>query len=97
VVCHDWFTTVINDGSKKSFLEDPYLTELSTIVTTISGDVVTLQDTIAYAFLSSQQSDEGTINDSRILNAQKDGKEIFYTIEVGHNLTVGDPVLVKID
>jgi Ser-tRNA(Ala) deacylase AlaX len=82
---------------RKIFWEDPYLTELSTIVTSVSGDVVTLRDTIAYAFSGGQQSDEGTINGLKIIEAQKDGKEIFYTIEAGHDLNEGDPVLLRID
>jgi len=84
-------------ATRKVFWEDPYLTELSTIVTGVNGDVVTLRDTIAYAFSGGQQSDDGTINGFRILKAQKAGKEIEYTIEAGHNLTKDSPVLLKID
>ncbi|WP_027383945.1 alanine--tRNA ligase-related protein [Epilithonimonas caeni] len=82
---------------RKIFWEDPYQTELTTSVAGISGNVVTLKETIAYAFSGGQQSDDGTINGFKIVKAQKSGKEIFYTIEEGHNLKPGDIVEVKID
>ena len=82
---------------RKVFWEDPYLTELSTIITSVNGDVVTLKDTIAYAFSGGQQSDEGTLNGFKILGAQKARREINYTIENTHTLKAGDPVLLRID
>jgi alanyl-tRNA synthetase len=82
---------------RKVFWEDPYLAELYTVVTGVNGDVITLRDTIAYAFSGGQQSDDGTINGFKILKAQKSGKEIEYTIESGHNLIAGAQVLLKID
>jgi len=82
---------------RKIFWEDPYQTELTTTVTGVSGNVVTLKETIAYAFAGGQQSDDGTINGFKIVKAQKSDKEIFYTIEEGHNLKPGDIVEVKID
>jgi alanyl-tRNA synthetase len=86
-----------NMAVRKVFWEDPYLTELSTIITSVNGGVVTLRDTIAYAFSGGQQSDAGTINGFEILGAQKAGREINYTIESAHNLKAGDPVLLMID
>ncbi|MPS74988.1 MAG: alanyl-tRNA editing protein [Chryseobacterium sp.] len=82
---------------RKIFWEDPYQTELTTSVAGISSNVVTLKETIAYAFSGGQQSDDGTINSFKIIKAEKSGKEIFYTIEEGHNLKPGDIVEVKID
>lgn len=87
----------MNNGCKKNFWEDPYLTELSTFVTSVHGDIITLRGTIAYAFSGGQQSDEGTINGFNILKAQKDGKEILYIIYAMHNLKEGDTVQVKIN
>ncbi|GGG59429.1 alanine--tRNA ligase-related protein [Epilithonimonas arachidiradicis] len=83
--------------ARKIFWEDPYQTELTTSVAGISGNVVTLKETIAYAFSGGQQSDDGTINGFKIVKAQKSDKEIFYTIEERHNLKPGDIVEVKID
>jgi Ser-tRNA(Ala) deacylase AlaX len=82
---------------RKVFWEDPYLTELTTVITSVDENIITLRDTIAYAFSGGQQSDDGTVNDFSILKAQKDGKEIYYTIATGHNLKVGHQVLLKID
>jgi Ser-tRNA(Ala) deacylase AlaX len=82
---------------KKFFWVDPYQTELLTTISSVDENVVTLKETIAYAFSGGQQSDDGTINGIKILKAQKDGKQIYYTIERGHNLKVDDKVLLKID
>ena len=82
---------------RKVFWDDPYQTELQTTVTSAGENIITLRETIAYAFSGGQQSDDGTINDYKILKAQKNGKEIYYTIDSGHNLRTGDTVLVKID
>ena len=82
---------------KKIFWVDPYQTELITTISSVDENVVTLKETIAYAFSGGQQSDDGTINGIKILKAQKDGKQIYYTIERGHNLKVDDEVLLKID
>ena len=82
---------------KKVFWDDPYQTELQTVVTSANGNVLTLRETIAYAFSGGQQSDDGTINGFKISKAQKDGKQIYYTIENGHDLKVDYEVLLKID
>lgn len=82
---------------RKVFWENPYLTELSTIVTSVDQDEVTLRETIAYAFSGGQQSDDGTINGYRIQQARKQGQEIIYTLESGHGLSAGNTVLLQID
>lgn len=82
---------------RKVFWEDPYQIELQTTITSIAGNVLTLKETIAYAFSGGQQSDDGTINDHKILKSQKNGKEIYYTIDNDHNLETGDTVQLKID
>src|SRR6266542_640781 len=82
---------------KKIFWVDPYKTELLTTISGVNGNIVTLTETIAYAFSGGQQSDDGTLNQYKILMAQKNGKEIYYTIEEGHNLKINDEVLLTID
>jgi Ser-tRNA(Ala) deacylase AlaX len=82
---------------KKLFWEDPYLTEIEATVTGVSGDVVTLDRTIAYAESGGQESDYGTIGGHEIRKAELDGTEIFYTIASGHALGTGDVVKVMID
>ncbi|WP_345258099.1 alanyl-tRNA editing protein [Flaviaesturariibacter amylovorans] len=81
----------------KLFWDDPYLAEIETVVTGVDGNVVTLQDTIAYAFSGGQQSDDGTIGGCRIVQAEKRGLEIYYTLDEGHGLRTGDRVPVAID
>lgn len=82
---------------RKLFWEDPYLTTLNAKVTSVTGNVLTVDKTIAFAFSGGQASDSGTINGYSILRAEKLDKEIFYTIEGEHNLNVGDEVNILID
>lgn len=82
---------------KKRFWENPYLTELEARVTSIDNNVITLDQTIAFAFSGGQQSDSGTIGGFQIIEAKKEGKEIFYTIEQNHNLLLNQNVMVAID
>ena len=82
---------------KKIFWDDPYQTELQTTITSVNDNIITLKETVAYAFSGGQQSDDGTINNYTILNAQKVGKEIYYKIDIRHDLQNGDPVLLTID
>ena len=81
---------------KKIFWDDPYLNEIEAKVTSISGEVVTLDKTIFYAFTGGQSSDFGTIGGSKVIDAKKFWNEILYTLK-DHNLNVGDNVLVNID
>jgi Ser-tRNA(Ala) deacylase AlaX len=83
--------------TRKVFWEDPYLTEIDTRVASVNGNDITVEQTIFYAFSGGQEGDHGTIGNRRVLKAQKDGKEIVYTLEEGHGLKSGDPVKIKID
>lgn len=80
----------------KSFWDDPYVTELEAKVTGVNGDYVTVDKTIAFAFSGGQESDAGTIGGYKIIRAEKQGKQIVYQLEK-HALSVGDPVLIRID
>lgn len=82
---------------KKVFWENPYLTEIESKVKSIDNNVVTLDQTIAFAFSGGQQSDSGTIGGVKIIEARKEGKEIFYTLEQNHNLKPNQNVMVEID
>ena len=81
----------------KLFWQDPYRTSLDTRVAAVDGDRVTLAETIFYAFSGGQESDAGTIGGRKVLEARKDGRDIFYTLEPGHGLKAGDPVTIEID
>ncbi|WP_271808891.1 alanyl-tRNA editing protein [Clostridium beijerinckii] len=82
---------------KKVFWENPYLTEIESKVKSIDNNVVTLDQTIVFAFSGGQQSDSGTIGGVKIIEARKEGKEIFYTLEQNHNLKPNQNVMVEID
>ncbi len=81
----------------KFFWQDPYLTQLDTYITRVDGNDVTVAETIFYAFSGGQESDHGTIAGKPVLKARKEGKEIFYTLEEGHGLEVGEAVTMTID
>lgn len=82
--------------SRKIFWQDPYQTALETTITSVKGNVITLSETIFYAFAGGQESDSGTIGTLPVLEARKDELEIFYTI-ANHAFQVGDEVQVLID
>ena len=83
--------------TKKIFWEDPYLTEWETDVSSVNGHQITLKETIFYAFSGGQESDSGSIAGYFVLEAKKDGKDIFYTLEENHRLQVDDKVKIVID
>ena len=83
--------------TKKLFWKNPYLSELETRVAEVKGNDIKVEETIFYAFSGGQESDHGTIGDHRVLNACKEVQEIVYTLEDGHILKHGDPVVMRID
>ncbi len=83
--------------TRKVFWDDPYQTRLDTSITSVSGNTLTVASTIFYAFAGGQESDAGTIADHPVLEARKDGLEIFYTLPEDHGLSVGVPVAMSID
>jgi Ser-tRNA(Ala) deacylase AlaX len=83
--------------TKKVFWDDPYLTQLDTRLTSVKGDDVTVEQTIFFALSGGQESDSGRIGNRRVLQARKAEKEIVYTLESGHGLKPGDPVMMTID
>ncbi|WP_346355018.1 alanyl-tRNA editing protein [Azotosporobacter soli] len=81
----------------KLFWQDPYATTLEARIQTLDGSVITLDRTIFFAFSGGQASDSGTIGGRHVLEARKDGLEIFYTLDSAAGLAAGDSVLVAID
>ena len=82
---------------EKLFWTDPYLTECDAVVTSVGGETVRVDRTVAYAFSGGQTSDAGTIGEYPIVRAEVDGLDIVYTLPSGHGLSVGDSVRVAID
>lgn len=80
----------------KKFWDDPYLTELESIVTSVDDSYITVDRTIAFASSGGQESDYGTIGGYKIVRAEKQEKQIVYQL-AEHTLSVGDPVLIRID
>lgn len=80
----------------KIFWDDPYLSELEANVTSVAGDFVTVDRTIAYALSGGQESDYGAIGGYNIIQAEKKDKQIVYLLD-SHNLKTGDRVSISID
>ncbi len=83
--------------TKKVFWQDPYQTELETHITSVNDNIVTVAETIFYAFAGGQESDTGTISGYEVQDAVKDEKEIFYTLASVEHLKPGDVVQMVID
>lgn len=82
---------------EKLFWKDPYMTACDATVTSVDRDRITLDRTVAYAFEGGQQSDSGSISGHDIMLAERDGKQIYYTLPQNHGLKAGDTVRVEID
>jgi Ser-tRNA(Ala) deacylase AlaX len=83
--------------TRKIFWENPYQTHLETEVTTVSDDIITLKETIFFAFDGGQEGDRGSIGGYHVIEAHKSGREIFYSLPDNHDLAVGGRVAVEID
>ncbi|MGC9325021.1 MAG: alanyl-tRNA editing protein [Desulfomonilia bacterium] len=73
------------------------MTVLDAKITSLSGESITLDRTIFYAASGGQESDAGTIGGIPVLSADKDGTEIFYTLQKPLAFRIGDTVSVRID
>lgn len=82
---------------EKVFWKDPYLTQLKTHVTFVSGNDITVEQSIFYAFSGGQESDRGSIGDYPVIDARKQEQDIIYTLQEDHQLKVGEEVLIQID
>lgn len=83
--------------TKKLFWENPYQTSNKTRIASVNGSIVTVDETVFYAFSGGQESDYGTIAGHPVFEARKVGKESEYTLPKAHNLREGDSVMVHID
>jgi Ser-tRNA(Ala) deacylase AlaX len=81
----------------KLFWDDPYQSELNTVIRWVQGPEVGVEATIFYAFSGGQESDHGTLGGYPVLAARKDGLDIRYTLPDEHRLQVSQPILMTID
>lgn len=82
---------------KKIFWDNPYQYSLTTSVSSVSGDRVLFEETIAFSFSGGQESDKSYVNGLAITNSEIEGNLIYYTLPEGHGLSQGDIVTMEID
>lgn len=82
---------------QKIFWENPYQKELITSVSSVEGNKLLFEKTIAYSFAGGQESDKATVNDIEILDSVREGTLIYYFLPDGHGLKEGDEVMMRID
>ncbi|MDC5842495.1 alanyl-tRNA editing protein [Vibrio europaeus] len=83
--------------TNKVFWQDPYLTELTSRVSSVKANQVQLADTIIYAESGGQESDFATIDGIEVIKAEKRGKDIVYTLASNPNFDSSDLVNSQID
>jgi Ser-tRNA(Ala) deacylase AlaX len=85
----------MSEVTTKLFWQEPYRVSLATRVRAVHGNEISLNETIIYANSGGQESDAGTINGLPVLEARKDGLDIWYRLD--HSLQPGDLAEVEID
>ena len=81
----------------KLFWDDPYLTRTEATVSVVADREVALESTIFFAQSGGQESDQGKIGGFPVLEANKRGLDIWYSLPEGHTLQAGQTVVVEID
>lgn len=85
---------------KKIFWVDPYLSKLETRVLKVDNNEVVFEETIGYSESGGQESDKMFVNGMPVLSSRMDKSPpfyIYYNLAEGHNLSVGDSVILEID
>jgi Ser-tRNA(Ala) deacylase AlaX len=82
---------------RRVFWDDPYQRTLTTKITSIEGNKILLEETIAFSFSGGQESDAGTINGIPIVDSIIENNVIYYQIQDGSGLHAGDEVCLQID
>jgi len=82
---------------RKVFWDNPYQQTLTTKVTTVDGNRILLEETIAFSFSGGQESDKACINGLPVLHSEIEESLIYYTLEEGHGLCPQDSVTIEID
>ncbi|TAK78169.1 MAG: alanyl-tRNA editing protein [Gammaproteobacteria bacterium] len=82
---------------RKVFWDNPYQCHLATQVSSVSGNRILFDETIAFSFSGGQESDRAYINGMNVLHSEIEGNLIYYTLPEGHGLSPGDQVVMEID
>jgi len=82
---------------RKVFWDNPYQYHLITHVSSVHGNQILFDETIAFSFSGGQESDKAYINGMNVLDSAMEGHLIWYTLPEGHQLSVGDTVTMEID
>ena len=82
--------------TKELYYDDPYMKEFDATVVAVNGSDVVLDQTAFYPFNGGQAPDNGELNDAKVVDVQKSGKDIIHVIE-GGNFKEGDKVHGKLD
>lgn len=82
---------------KKIFWDNPYQCNLTTRVSSVSGNRILFEETIAFSFSGGQESDKAYVNGLAINNSEIEGNLIYYFLPEGHGLSSGDEVNMEID
>jgi len=83
--------------TKKTFWADPYQTIIETRINSVNGQVITVEETIFFAFSGGQESDTGTIGGYQVIEARKVGQEIEYVLPENHKIKKDDKVKIQIN
>ena len=81
---------------RKVFWDDPYQDKWVTRVTSVAGDQVQFDETIAFCIAGGQESDKGYVNGMPILDSRHENDVIIYTLPDGHGLAQGMEVVMTI-
>jgi Ser-tRNA(Ala) deacylase AlaX len=82
---------------RKVFWDDPYQRRLITRIASANGNRILLEETIAFSFAGGQESDKAFINGIPVIDSEKNGHLIYYTLPETHGLSTGEPVIMEID
>jgi Ser-tRNA(Ala) deacylase AlaX len=82
---------------RKLFWDNPYQSSLNTRVSSIDGNHILFDETIAFSFSGGQESDRAYVNGLPIIHSEIVGSIIYYILPENHGIFVGDKVIMEID
>jgi len=82
--------------SIRIFEQDPYVFEFEASVTSVNGDIITLDATAFYPGGGGQVNDLGRMCGLDVKNVEEKGNDILHTVP-GHHMKVGDKIWCSVD